>query len=305
MDFRGDPSSALLEVLDPEQNYTFNDHYLDCDYDLSHVLFITTANVRYQIPLPLQDRMEVIELPGYLETDKIEIAKKHIIPKQIKEHGLNKIGVKFEDSAISKIITNYTKEAGVRNLEREIATTLRKSAKELVSNKKNKTAKKPILIDEEKVEKLLGVIKYKNRYAEEKKRVGSVMGLAWTSVGGELLPVDCTIMTGTEKLILTGHMGDVMKESAQAALSYIRSNSKILKIKDNFYKKKEIHIHLPEGAIPKDGPSAGITMAMAIYSAISRKSPNAAVAMTGEITLRGQVLAIGALTEKILAAKRN
>jgi ATP-dependent Lon protease len=305
MDFRGDPSSALLEVLDPEQNYTFNDHYLDCDYDLSHVLFITTANVRYQIPLPLQDRMEIIELPGYLETDKVEIAKKHIIPKQIKEHGLDKIGVKFEDSSISKIITNYTKEAGVRNLEREIATVLRKSAKELVSNKKNKISKKPIFIDDEKVEKLLGVVKYKNRYAEEKKRVGSVMGLAWTSVGGELLPVDCTIMTGNEKLILTGHMGDVMKESAQAALSYIRSNAKTLKIKDTFYKKKEIHIHLPEGAIPKDGPSAGVTMAMAIYSAISGKSPSAGVAMTGEITLRGQILAIGGLTEKLLAAKRN
>ena len=304
MDFRGDPSSALLEVLDPEQNYTFNDHYLDCDYDLSHVLFITTANVRYQIPLPLQDRMEIIELPGYLETDKIEIAKKHIIPKQVKEHGLHKIGVKFEESAISKVITNYTKEAGVRNLEREIATILRKSAKELVSDKK-KISKKPILIDEEKVEKLLGVVKYKNRYAEEKKRVGSVMGLAWTSVGGELLPVDCTIMTGNEKLILTGHMGDVMKESAQAALSYIRSNSKALKIKDTFYKKKEIHIHLPEGAIPKDGPSAGITMAMAIYSTISGKSPSVGVAMTGEITLRGQILAIGGLTEKLLAAKRN
>ena len=305
MDFRGDPSSALLEVLDPEQNYTFNDHYLDCDYDLSHVLFITTANVRYQIPIPLQDRMEIIELPGYLETDKIEIAKKHIIPKQIKEHGLDKIGVKFEESSISKIITNYTKEAGVRNMEREIATVLRKSAKELVSNKKKKISKKPILIDEEKVEQLLGVVKYKNRYAEEKKRVGSVMGLAWTSVGGELLPVDCTIMTGNEKLSLTGHMGDVMKESAQAALSYIRSHAKELKIKDTFYKKKEIHIHLPEGAIPKDGPSAGITMAMAIYSAISGKSPNVAVAMTGEITLRGQILPIGGLTEKLLAAKRN
>ncbi len=304
MDFRGDPSSALLEVLDPEQNHTFNDHYLDCDYDLSHVLFITTANIRYQIPLPLQDRMEIIELPGYLETDKIEIAKKHIIPKQIKEHGLDNMDVMFQEKAITKIITQYTKEAGVRNLEREIASVLRKTAKDLVSSKKVKPDTL-LVIDEPAVEKYLGVPKFKNRYSEEKKRIGSVMGLAWTSVGGELLPVDCTVMTGTERLILTGHMGDVMKESAQAALSYIRSNAKTLKIKDNFYRKKEIHIHLPEGAIPKDGPSAGITMAMAIYSAITGKSASAGVAMTGEITLRGKVLAIGGLTEKLLAAKRN
>lgn len=305
MDFRGDPSSALLEVLDPEQNHTFNDHYLDCDYDLSRVLFITTANIRYQIPLPLQDRMEIIELPGYLETDKIEIAKKHIIPKQIKEHGLDKMDLSFEEKAISKIITQYTREAGVRNLEREVASILRKTAKDLVSIKDKKKDKQSIVIDEAKVEKYLGVPKFKNRYAEEKKRIGSVMGLAWTSVGGELLPVDCTVMSGVEKLNLTGHMGDVMKESAQAALSYIRSNAKLLKIKENFYRKKEIHIHLPEGAIPKDGPSAGITMAMAIYSAITGKSPSAGVAMTGEITLRGKVLAIGGLTEKLLAAKSN
>lgn len=304
MDFRGDPSSALLEVLDPEQNHTFNDHYLDCDYDLSHVLFITTANIRYQIPLPLQDRMEIIELPGYLETDKIEIAKKHIIPKQIKEHGMDNMDIMFQEKAITKIITQYTKEAGVRNLEREIASVLRKTAKDLVSTKELKPDTL-IVIDEPAVEKYLGVPKFKNRYSEEKKRIGSVMGLAWTSVGGELLPVDCTVMTGTERLILTGHMGDVMKESAQAALSYIRSNAKTLKIKDNFYRKKEIHIHLPEGAIPKDGPSAGITMAMAIYSAITGKSASAGVAMTGEITLRGRVLAIGGLTEKLLAAKRN
>ncbi|HQJ74723.1 MAG TPA: endopeptidase La [Bacteroidota bacterium] len=303
MDFRGDPSSALLEVLDPEQNHTFNDHYLDCDYDLSHVLFITTANVRYQIPLPLQDRMEIIELPGYLETDKIEIAKKHIIPKQIKEHGLEKINLTFTDEAIVKVITQYTKEAGVRNLEREIAKILRKTAKEIVLSKtKNKNK---FVIDENKIESYLGVPRYKNRYAEEKQRVGSVLGLAWTSVGGELLPVDCTIMAGNEKLILTGQMGDVMKESALAALSYLRSNSKKLGIKEDFYHKKEIHIHLPEGAIPKDGPSAGITMAMAIYSAATGKSPNSGVAMTGEITLRGRILAIGGLTEKLLAAKRS
>jgi ATP-dependent Lon protease len=309
MDFRGDPSAALLEVLDPEQNHTFNDHYIDIDYDLSRVLFITTANVRFQIPLPLQDRMEIIELPGYLEHDKIEIAKRHIIPKQIKEHGLERKKIDFKNESIVKVIESYTREAGVRNLEREIASVLRKTAKQIVS-KRSKDGKKLIIknrieINASRVEEFLGVPKFKNRYAEEEKRIGSVMGLAWTSVGGELLPVDCTIMTGPEKLTLTGHMGDVMKESAQAALSYIRSNAKTLNLKENFYSKKEIHIHLPEGAIPKDGPSAGITMAMALYSAISGKPAASNVAMTGEITLRGKILAIGGLTEKLLAAQRS
>jgi ATP-dependent Lon protease len=308
MDFRGDPSAALLEVLDPEQNITFNDHYLDIDYDLSKVIFITTANVQYNIPLPLQDRMEIIELPGYLDYDKREIVKRHLLPKQLREHGLMPGNVKFSDNSIAKIIREYTREAGVRNVEREIASLLRKVAKETVLKSigtKKKTAVPFIKIDEKKIEEYLGVPKFRSRLAKRENRVGSVVGLAWTSVGGEILNVDATIMTGTERLTLTGKLGDVMKESAQAALSYIRSNAKQMDIKDNFYKDKEIHIHLPEGAIPKDGPSAGITMAMAMVSAVSNRPARSDVAMTGEITLRGDVIAIGGLTEKLLAAQRS
>ncbi len=309
MDFRGDPSSAMLEVLDPEQNHTFNDHYLDVDYDLSQVMFITTANVRYNIPLPLQDRMEIIELPGYLEHEKIQIANRHIIPKQIKAHGLDKFEVEFKDSAINKIIMEYTREAGVRNLEREIASVFRKTAREIIlsqsdNGKKKKTIKKYV-IDEDKIEKHLGVPRFRTQKAEKELRVGSVTGLAWTSVGGDILQVDATIMSGSEKLTLTGQIGNVMKESAQAALSYLRSNAKEFHLETNFTKGKEIHIHLPEGAIPKDGPSAGITMAMAMYSAFSSKPARNDVAMTGEITLRGKVLAIGGLNEKLLAARRS
>ena len=314
MDFHGDPASALLEVLDPEQNSTFSDHYLDVDYDLSHVMFITTANVRYTIPLPLQDRMEIIELSSYLDFEKREIAKRHIIPKQMAEHGLTNKDVTISDEAINKIIQEYTREAGVRNLEREIASVCRKAAKEIVlSRQKNghkhgtpKKKKHPaIIVDGVKIEKYLGVAKFRSRAAERKPRVGSVTGLAWTSVGGEILEVDVTVMRGPERLTLTGQLGDVMKESAHAALSYIRSNAKTLKLKPDFFTKKEIHIHLPEGAIPKDGPSAGITMAMAMVSAISGKAARSDVAMTGEITLRGNVLAIGGLNEKLLAAKRS
>jgi ATP-dependent Lon protease len=308
MDFRGDPSAALLEVLDPEQNCAFSDHYLDVDYDLSHVMFITTANVRYNIPLPLQDRMEIIELPGYLQHDKREIARRHIIPKQLLEHGLQKKHVEFSDTAIDKIITEYTREAGVRNLEREIASVCRKVAKDLVLARQ-KDGEKPeqtaFVVDPEKVEEYLGVPKFRTRPRAEAKRVGSVMGLAWTSVGGDLLNVDVSIMKGQEKLTLTGQLGDIMKESAQAALSYLRSNAKRLGLDPAFSKGKEIHIHLPEGSIPKDGPSAGITMAMAMYSAISGKPAWSDVAMTGEITLRGEVLNIGGLNEKLLAAQRS
>ena len=313
MDFHGDPASALLEVLDPEQNNTFNDHYLDIDYDLSHVMFITTANVRYTIPLPLQDRMEIIELSSYLDFEKREIAKRHIIPKQLVEHGLKEKDILIKDEAINKIIQDYSREAGVRNLEREIASVCRKAAKEIVlgrqknghkhGDKKKKSA--PIVVDEAKIEKYLGVPKFRSRAAERKPRVGSVTGLAWTSVGGEILEVDVTVMRGPERLTLTGQLGDVMKESAHAALSYIRSNAKALKLSPDFFTKKEIHIHLPEGAIPKDGPSAGISMAMAMVSAISGKAARSDVAMTGEITLRGNVLAIGGLNEKLLAAKRS
>ncbi|HTY09972.1 MAG TPA: endopeptidase La [Bacteroidota bacterium] len=314
MDFHGDPASALLEVLDPEQNSTFNDHYLDVDYDLSHVMFITTANVRFTIPLPLQDRMEIIELSSYLDFEKREIAKRHIIPKQLAEHGLKEKQVTIGEKAIDKIVQEYTREAGVRNLEREIASVCRKAAKELVLSKQKNghkhgtPAKKkspPIIVDGEKIEKYLGVPKFRSRAAERKPRIGSVTGLAWTSVGGEILEVDVTMMRGPERLTLTGQLGEVMKESAHAALSYIRSNARALKLKPDFFSKKEIHIHLPEGAIPKDGPSAGITMAMAMVSAISGKAARSDVAMTGEITLRGNVLAIGGLNEKLLAAKRS
>ena len=307
MDFRGDPSAAMLEVLDPEQNNTFNDHYLDVDYDLSKVMFITTANVRYNIPLPLQDRMEIIELPGYLDHDKAEIAKQHIIPKQLQAHGLSDKNVTFETSAIQRMITEYTREAGVRNLEREIASVCRKVAKEIVLGKNGsaKKSKKTVVVKPEKIEDYLGVPRFRKKAAERERRVGSVTGLAWTSVGGDILNVDVTIMRGTEKLTLTGQLGDVMKESAQAALSYIRSNARKLRVPLDFYKGKEIHIHLPEGAIPKDGPSAGITMAMAIVSAASGKKARNDVAMTGEITLRGNVLPIGGLNEKLLAAQRS
>jgi ATP-dependent Lon protease len=311
MDFRGDPSAALLEVLDPEQNIAFNDHYIEVDYDLSKVMFITTANVRFAIPPPLQDRMEIIELPGYLEYEKKEIAKRHIIGKQLQAHGLKADEVHFEDDAIIKIIQQYTREAGVRNLEREIASICRKVAKERVlakqSNGKPEKKKKKtnICVTPESVEKYLGVPRFRTKPAESQPRIGSVTGLAWTSVGGEILNVDATIMRGTERLTLTGQLGDVMKESAQAALSYIRSNAKKLGVNPEFNKNREIHIHLPEGAIPKDGPSAGVTMAMAIISVASNRPARNDVAMTGEITLRGKVLPIGGLNEKLLAAQRS
>jgi ATP-dependent Lon protease len=308
-DFRGDPSSAMLEVLDPEQNHSFNDHYLDVDYDLSQVMFITTANVGYNIPLPLQDRMEIIELPGYLDFEKVEIAKRHIIPKQLKEHGLAKLDIQLSDEMIRKIVTNYTKEAGVRNLEREIAKLFRKTAKNLVlkdikSRRKKRTQTRYIL-DEKVIEKFLGVPRFLRNKNKKATNIGSVTGLAWTSVGGELLRVDATIMSGTEKFTLTGQIGNVMKESAQAALSYLRSHAKEFGLPANFHKGKEIHIHLPEGAIPKDGPSAGITITMALYSAFKKKAPKPNIAMTGEITLLGEILPIGGLNEKLLAAKRS
>ncbi len=309
MDFRGDPSSAMLEVLDPEQNHTFNDHYLDMDYDLSQVMFITTANVGYNIPLPLQDRMEIIELPGYLDFEKVEIAKRHIIPKQLKLHGLDKCNIILSDEMIQKIVSEYTREAGVRNLEREIATLFRKTARYLVlkdiKSRKTTKRKQSYKLDEKRVEEFLGVQRFNRNNAKKGTNIGSITGLAWTSVGGELLRVDATIMTGTERFTLTGQIGDVMKESAQAALSYLRSNAKDFGLTPNFHKGKEIHIHLPEGAIPKDGPSAGITLTMALYSAFKKKAPKPNIAMTGEITLLGEVLAIGGLNEKLLAAQRG
>ncbi len=306
-DFRGDPSSAMLEVLDPEQNTTFNDHYLDVDYDLSNVLFITTANVYYNIPLPLLDRMEIIEMRSYLDFEKVQIAKRHIIPKEIAEHGLTPDMIEFPDEVIMKIVQEYTREAGVRSLEREISSVIRKTTREIVENIDKEKYKKKIIVSDELVEKFLGVQKYKQKIADDKikDKIGSVIGLAWTSMGGDILNVDVTIMKGANKFILTGKLGDIMKESAQAGFSYIKSNAKQFKIPETFFKEKEIHIHLPEGAIPKDGPSAGITMIMAMLSAITKSPVRSDVAMTGEITLRGNVLPIGGLNEKLLAAVRS
>jgi ATP-dependent Lon protease len=308
MDFRGDPSSALLEVLDPEQNNVFNDHYMDVDYDLSRVMFITTANVRYGIPLPLQDRMEIIELPGYLHHDKREIAQRHIIPKQLAQHGLQKRGISFSNSAIDKIIGDYTREAGVRNLEREIASVCRKVAKDLVLRKRtngSRKGQKGLVVTPQKIERYLGVPRFRSRLRRDIQRPGSATGLAWTSVGGDILHIDVSIMSGQQRLTLTGQLGDVMKESAAAALSYLRSQARKLGLPATFAKGKEIHVHVPEGSIPKDGPSAGITMAMAMYSAVSGKPARSDVAMTGEITLRGEILSIGGLNEKLLAAQRS
>lgn len=305
-DFRGDPASAMLEVLDPEQNDTFNDHYLDVDYDLSNVLFITTANVQYNIPLPLQDRMEIIEMRSYLDFEKVQIAKKHIIPKELSEHGMNEGDIIFSDEVLLKIITEYTREAGVRNLEREISSVIRKVAKEVVLNTQFEV-KEPVVITSEMITKFLGVSKYSGKSKDSKKKtiIGTINGLAWTSAGGDILNVDVNIMKGSGKLTLTGKLGDVMKESAMAGLSYIKSNAKKFNIPSAFFKDNDIHIHLPEGAIPKDGPSAGITMTLAMISAITKTPAKTDIAMTGEITLRGNVLPIGGLNEKLLAALRG
>ncbi len=304
-DFHGDPAAALLEVLDPEQNHSFQDHYLEVEYDLSKVFFITTANVRENIPEPLQDRMEVIDLPGYLDYDKVEIAKRHIIPKQLKAHGIGVENAKCEEAALTKIIREYTWEAGVRNLERAIAGVCRKIAKEVVIQKNGKNKKiKPVIVDEKKVEEFLGVPVFHSKRIEKKNRVGVALGLAWTSGGGDILNVEAILMGGPDRLQLTGRLGNVMQESAKAALTYVRANATRLGIPKNFQKGKEIHIHVPEGATPKDGPSAGITMSVALISAAKKKPIRTDVAMTGEINLNGEVLPIGGLMEKLLAARR-
>lgn len=301
MDFRGDPSSALLEVLDPEQNYSFNDHYLDVDYDLSDILFITTANTLPDIPLPLQDRMEIIRLPGYTEYEKYHIARNFLITKQIGMNGLEDKNLRFSKNAIFTIMQRYTREAGVRNLEREISSICRKIARKVVKEKDTRLFK----ITARSVQKYLGPPRFKYGQAEEKDQVGIAVGLAWTQTGGELLCVETLVMPGKGKLIMTGKLGDVMKESAEAAVSYIRSRAKQLMVDNGFYKKFDIHIHIPEGAVPKDGPSAGISMCASIVSALTKRPVHHDVAMTGEITLRGRVFPVGGLKEKILAAHRG
>ena len=297
----GDPAAALLEVLDPEQNHTFMDHYLEVEFDVSDVLFFCTANVSQNIPPALKDRMEVIRLSGYTELEKENIARKHLLPKQMDENGLTSKRIQFQQKAILKIIRNYTREAGVRNLEREIAKTCRKVATQLVK----KTNLNKVVVTPLRVQKYLGVQSYKHGKAEEKNEIGTTCGLAWTQAGGELLVTEVNIMKGTGKLQLTGKLGDVMKESAQAALSYVRTNANQLGIFSSVFEKTDIHIHVPSGAVPKDGPSAGVTIATSIVSAFTSIPVRKEVAMTGETTLRGKVLAIGGLKEKILAAKRG
>ncbi len=301
MDFRGDPSAALLEVLDPEQNRNFNDHYLEVDYDLSNVLFITTANLQNQIPEPLQDRMEIINLPGYLEHEKLAIAREFLIPKLLKEHGLRATKLKFQEEAILRVIREYTREAGVRNLERELSTICRKVARQIAEDPK---AVKSVTVTAADLPEYLGVAKFPERRRVEAKLVGAALGLAWTPFGGDLLQIEVNVMPGKGGLSLTGKLGDVMKESAHAAVSYARSHATGLGIKEEFWKKRDIHIHVPEGATPKDGPSAGITIAVALVSALTQREVRNDLAMTGEITLRGTVLAVGGLNEKLLAAQR-
>ncbi len=301
-DFRGDPAAALLEVLDPEQNSTFLDHYLDTEFDLSEVLFITTANTLYGIPLPLQDRMEIIEINSYTDIEKVNIAEKFLIPKQLKQHGLTDKDVEFEEKSLYSIVHNYTKEAGVRNLEREIKAILRKATKEKITLKKKF---QKILITAENLNKFLGAPKFLDMPTKDANDTGIATALAWTEFGGDVLLIEVSVSKGKGQLVLTGKLGDVMKESAQAALSYARSKAKKFKIDEDLFIKSDIHIHVPEGAIPKDGPSAGITIATSIISALTGRPLKKGVAMTGEITLRGKVLPIGGLKEKVLAALRN
>ena len=299
MDFRGDPASALLEVLDPEQNNTFSDHFIELPFDLSKVMFITTANAAHNIPRPLLDRMEMLYIPGYTEIEKLKIAERYLLPKQKREHGLEEAQLQAGEETLLQVVREYTREAGVRILEQQVASLCRKAAKEIV-----KDPEKKVIMTGELLKEYLGPAKFRYGMAEEKDQVGAVTGLAWTEVGGDTLVIEVTVMPGTGKLTLTGKLGDVMKESAQAAFSYTRSRVNELNIPADFHEKNDIHIHIPEGAIPKDGPSAGITMATALISALTDVPVSRHVAMTGEITLRGRVLPIGGLKEKSLAAHR-
>jgi ATP-dependent Lon protease len=301
MDFRGDPSSALLEVLDPEQNATFNDHYLEVDLDLSEVMFVCTAN-SLNIPAPLLDRMEVIRLPGYTEDEKMNIARRYLVPKQMKNNGLKDDELKVSDPALMDIVRYYTREAGVRNLEREVAKIGRKAVKQLLLEKKDQ---KQIAITPRNLDKYLGVRRFRYGKAEDQNRVGQVTGLAWTEVGGELLTIEAAVVPGKGKLQHTGQLGEVMQESIQAAMTVVRSRAQILGLEPEFYQKQDVHLHIPEGATPKDGPSAGIGMCTALVSALTKIPVRSDVAMTGEITLRGEVLPIGGLKEKLLAAHRG
>ncbi len=300
-DFRGDPSSALLEVLDPEQNGTFNDHYLDCDYDLSKIMFVCTANTLHTIPGPLMDRMELIRLSGYTELEKLAIAKKYLVPKQLKENGIEESNVNFEPSALTQVVRRYTRESGVRSLERTVATLCRKAAVEVVKHGQDHT----VTFSMDNVARYLGQPKFRYGISEEEHQIGTTTGLAWTEKGGELLVIETAILPGRGRLQITGKLGDVMQESARAALSYVRSRAEMLGLPRYFYDKVDIHVHVPEGAIPKDGPSAGITMATSLVSALTGIPVDRSVAMTGEITLRGNVLPIGGLKEKALAAHRG
>jgi ATP-dependent Lon protease len=300
-DFRGDPSSALLEVLDPEQNNSFADHFLDVDYDLSQVLFVATANSLQAIPRPLHDRLEVIRVEGYSEEEKLHIARRYLLGKQTKAHGLTEMEIRFSDRAIYEIIRSYTRESGVRSLDRNIAAVMRKLARmSLVDHSATR-----FTVGERQIRKFLGVQQYQHGSREEQDQVGIATGLAWTETGGELLTIEVTTLPGQGKLMITGQLGDVMQESAQAALSYIRSRWQELQLDEDFYSKLDIHIHVPEGAVPKDGPSAGITIATALASALTGRPVRKDLAMTGEVTLRGRVLAIGGLKEKLLAARRG
>ncbi len=304
MDFRGDPSAALMEVLDPEHNRDFVDHYLDTEFDLSNVMFICTGNVLHTVPRPLLDRMEVIQISGYTELEKLNIAQQYLVSKQMKQQGLKSKYIEFTDEGIYEIIRSYTRESGVRNLEREIANVCRKIARKVVSARSNKETIAQTVIDAEQVQELLGVQKFRKQLAAEANEVGLATGLAWTEVGGEVLLTEATTMEGKGDLLLTGKLGDVMQESAKAALSFVRSHSNLYGLEKNFHKLLDLHVHVPEGAIPKDGPSAGITMGTSIVSALTGIPVRRDVAMTGEITLRGKVMPIGGLKEKILAARR-